>query len=145
MKSALILNNLGVIHKEMGELEKAKAYFERAYKISIDNNSTFGKVFKLINLADYYYLSKNYLKALEFSKEAFEISEQTAINEGKYKSILLLIMISEEQKDWESTAFYQKILIKYNATKEKQIIEQISNQETIRYKLEKDKIITNNK
>ncbi|RYM34054.1 tetratricopeptide repeat protein [Brumimicrobium glaciale] len=145
MKSALILNNLGVIHKEMGELEEAKAYFERAYKISIDNNSTFGKVFTLINLADYYYLSQNYFKALEFSKQAFEISEHTANNEGKYKSVLLLIKISEEQKDWERTAFYQKILIKYNEKNEKQIIEQISNQETIRYKLEKDKIISNNK
>ncbi|PWH84859.1 tetratricopeptide repeat-containing sensor histidine kinase [Brumimicrobium oceani] len=145
MKAALILNNLGVIHKDMGELSEAKHYFERAYQIAVDNESDFGEVFTLVNLADYYFLSQNYDKAFTLANDAYQLSERTINNEGKLKSVKMLIKLFEFQEDWEKTAFYQKKLIRYNDMREKQIIEQISYQETIRYKVEKEQIIAKNK
>lgn len=145
MKSALILNNLGVIHKDLGDLEIAKTFFESAYKIALDNNSDYGKVFTLVNLGDYYRLTNKYDRAFELTNKALEISENTANDEGKHKAILILIKIFEEQKLWEKTAYYQAILIKHKNKIEQQIIEQISQQETIRYKLEKERYIAQNK
>lgn len=144
MKSALILNNLGVIYKEMGELEEAKIYFDRAYKITVDNNSSFGKVFTMVNLGEYYLLTKNYDKAFKLTNEAFEISSKTANDEGKYKAVNVLVKIFEEQRLWEKMAYYQKILIDYKDKREKQVTEQISQHETIRFKIEKESFISEN-
>jgi two-component sensor histidine kinase len=138
MTSALILNNLGVIYKEIGDLKEAKKYYERAYKISIANNASFKSVFILVNIAEYYYLIKDYKKAFELADEALKKAVETSNDEAKYDVIIVLIQIFEEQKNWEKTVYYQKKLIECKERKEKQIIEQISQYETILYKLEKD-------
>lgn len=145
IKYALLLNNLGVIHKDLGNLESAKDYFERAYKITVSHNSYYGKVFTLVNLGDYYFLSGDYNKAYELTQEALDISEEKVIDEGKYKAIIELIKIFEGQEDWKKTAYYQSILIKHKEKIRQQTIAQISQQETIRFKLERERFIAQNR
>jgi two-component sensor histidine kinase len=139
---ARTLNNIGVIYLEKKDYEKAKGFYERAHKIVKEENYLEGQAFTLISLGRYYIVTNNPEQAINLSSEALIIGEKLKNEEIKLKAIKLLLEVFESQKDWERAFFYQKLLIKQNNKSEKNTMEQITQQESIRFSLEKDRFIT---
>src|SRR5690554_798256 len=141
LMSAEVLNNMGVIHLELKEYSKAKDLFERAYEIVKRKNFRLGEAFSLNSLAKYYFITDNPNKAIGLSEESLEIGKEIGNNEVITKATERLLEIYASLKNWEKAFFYQGLLIDQKIKHEQNTIEQVSQQESIRLKLENERFI----
>jgi len=142
---ARTLNNIGSIYFDFEEYNKAKEFYDRANKILENSNCLICKAFVKINLSNYYLELGEPNKAIELSLQTLEIGKKLNSEELQTNSLQLLIKINEKQKNWEKAFTYQSLLIQQTLESQKNNLQQISQQETIRLKLEQDKYITRKK
>lgn len=145
MKTALVLNNIGAIYNKLGEIEKALIHLNKANKMSVKYDSKIGVVYTNVNIAENYLLRKDFNQALVLANEAYALSKEIQNREAELKAIEGLIEILKAKNEWKQVAEYQKKLMDYQDIRESQIMTQISQNETIRYKLETEKVISESK
>jgi len=69
-KTAGTINNLGIVYKNQGENESAISYYERSLKIYEQIESEFGAMATKGNIAALFLKTKEYQKAIDYSKDA---------------------------------------------------------------------------
>ncbi|MFH1322030.1 MAG: tetratricopeptide repeat protein [Bacteroidota bacterium] len=78
---AISFNNIGIIHKNWGNYEKAIEYYLKALKIQEDLGNKDGIAGILNNIGNIYIIWKNYTKALEFYSKSLQIVQAYNLRE----------------------------------------------------------------
>lgn len=74
---ALLLNNIGVIYKTLGEYEKAIEYYQENLSLQEQINSILGMARSRANIANvYFFLGLDYDKALEYFRQSLELFQR---------------------------------------------------------------------
>ncbi|PKR82070.1 hypothetical protein CW751_01665 [Brumimicrobium salinarum] len=136
------LNNLGSIYFEKGNHKVAKSFYDRAYNLLEFSDCSFCIAFVIKNLSQYHYTLNNIDKATELAKQTLLIGNQTENETLIPNALNLLIAIYKEKEQWKVAFKYQKQLLDLNLKSKKENLQQISQHETIRLQLEKDKYLT---
>jgi tetratricopeptide (TPR) repeat protein len=71
----LIYNNLGLIYYKMDDHKKATSYYQKAYNLASEQNSSEDVMTVLNNIAVVYIKLKDYPKAEKYLKEAYDLSK----------------------------------------------------------------------
>ena len=142
---ASVYSNFGEFCKNTGELDKAKIYFDKALVLIEKNDSDYKRSFLFINYSDYYYLKGDYKQAVLFANKALILSEKINNKRAEYIILNILLKIYEKLGDTDKLAVYQKRVIEQLNEHKDQLNKQLNDLETVRFKLDKQKIIAENK
>jgi len=142
---ANVYSNFGEFYKNTGDFDNAKIYFDKAIVLIDKADSDYKRSFMFINYSDYYYLKGDYQQAILFADKALSLSEKIKNKRAEYIILNILLKIYEKLEDTDKLALYQKRVIEHLNEHKDQLNEQINQQETVRFKLDKQKIIAENK
>jgi two-component system NarL family sensor kinase len=67
-------NNLGIVFERQSDDTSAKKYYDKALQLSIEMNFTEIAALSLVNLGNIYFMNEDYAKALQYQKQALELS-----------------------------------------------------------------------
>jgi tetratricopeptide (TPR) repeat protein len=98
---AMILNNLGIVAKERGNLEKAMEYHEKALNIRLKHDDYMGIAQSYNNLGSTATEMGDIESAFEYVKKSLEVSEQHKYTRSAVISYRALQYLSNEMKDYK--------------------------------------------
>ncbi|SEP81572.1 ATP-binding protein [Flavobacterium urocaniciphilum] len=96
----------GLTQKATNKLDDAITTFKKIVNDANDVENS--KIEALYQLSNIYYSKKDYDKAFEYSKRAYDMIEKSSLRISKKKILTNLIAISEKNGDFESSSFYLK-------------------------------------
>jgi len=146
---ATLLNNLSIIARETGDLEKAFDLITKALKVWKENNDERGMVQAYNNLGHCYLTDKNEVKALENYQLAYEICQKKDFKSSALISLEMISGINAELNNFEE-AFKYHVLFKetsdslMNIEKIRQIT-QLEMQEKFNKRLQETQLIQKKK
>jgi diguanylate cyclase (GGDEF)-like protein len=94
---ALSLNNIGIIYHRIGELDRARDYFERSLAIRRELGGDNAVAGTLSNIGDVYYERKDDPKALAHHSEALELRRRIGDQAGIAASLRAIALINTRQ------------------------------------------------
>jgi PAS domain S-box-containing protein len=102
---------MGTIMESWGKLERAKTYFNQAYKYALKRNDLFEQSNNLLHIGDIEVLEENYNKAISDYKTAMKLS--LIIHHDKLYSIALsnLGEAYYHLRQYDSALYYQKLTL----------------------------------
>lgn len=144
MTKLTVYSNLGGFYKATGNLDSTKVYFDKANVLIEELDSDYKRSFILFNYSDYYYLKGNYPQATLYGEKALRLSEKIKNKRAEFVTLNILVKIYEEIGNFDKLAIYQKRIIEYLFEQKDELNEQINELETVRYKLDRQSIISEN-
>lgn len=102
-----VLSNIGYSYMKLGNFNEAKFYFEKS--LSTLPNNIFDRNYfsKLINIGEYYLLTKDTIKAEAYFKQALPLSKEMKSNKEFLKTLNFLSI-----SDKKNAAFYKNEYVK---------------------------------
>lgn len=101
-----VLNFLGVIYGNLGNLDSAYYYYQRGYELAKQKNNKQEIAFSLNNLGDYYFKKALYSIALENIMESFNVFEQINNREGMAYTLNDIGEVYLKQQDYVKALEY---------------------------------------
>ncbi len=101
-----VLNYLGVIYSNLGQLETAYKYYTKGYEIAKETSDKNELAYSLNNLGDYYFKNALYATAYEKVLEAYVIFEEINNEQGMAYTLNDLGEIFIIQKDYKKALEY---------------------------------------
>ena len=105
-RKAAILNNIGFLLKDRGDLDEALKYFREALEIDEQLGDLKGKAARLNNIGSLLYNRGELGEALKYFKEALEIDEQLGDLQGKAMSLNNIGFLSKDRGDLDEALKY---------------------------------------
>lgn len=101
-----LLNYLGVIYGNLGDLDSAYHYYQLGYELGKENNNKREIAYSLNNLGDYYFKKALYSVALENIMESYKIFEEIDEQRGMAYTLNDIGEIYMKQSDHEKALEY---------------------------------------
>lgn len=102
-----ILNNLAYSHMKLGNYKQAKFYLDESLSLLPKTIKDKNYLYKIINLGEYYLLTKDTLKSDAYFKQAFPLAKQLKSNNE-----LLITLNFLSLTDKKNAAFYKNEYVK---------------------------------
>lgn len=138
---ANVLNNLGSLYKDMGELDKAQEYLLESHAISINLNYQRGEAFSKVNLAKVCLKKNKVTVAVDSAYRAFDLGKKIGEIEVVEKATNLLINVYKQKGDYKNAFQIQELFIETKDALQEKKNDQISLQESIRFEIEKETLL----
>ncbi len=110
-----ILSNLGYSLMKSGNYEQAKLHFDKSLKLLPENILDKNYLFKIVNIGEYYLLTKDTIKAEAYFKQALPLSKEMKSNKEFLKTLNFLSI-----SDKKNAAFYKNEYVKVSDSITKQ-------------------------
>ncbi|HET54139.1 MAG TPA: tetratricopeptide repeat protein, partial [Ignavibacteria bacterium] len=101
-----LLNYLGVIYGNLGDLDSAYHYYQLGYELGKENNNKREIAYSLNNLGDYFFKKALYSVALENFMESYKIFEEIDEQRGMAYTLNDIGEIYMKQSDYEKALEY---------------------------------------
>jgi len=99
-KAAEILNDLGVIQRELGQLEMAESTLDQAFQIFVELGDSKGQAQATGNLANVFEGQERYQEAVDAYKQSAEMFEASGESDLAMYSWQALSRLHLQQKNW---------------------------------------------
>ena len=116
---ASVLNNLGIIHKEQGNFDKALEYFSRSLAIKKEKNNSIGVAITLENMGVIHFEGKRLDTAKVFFEEAIQMYQKIENDNGSERHLLgIASVLTNKGKVQKEEGQFHEALTSYNESKE---------------------------
>lgn len=105
----VVYNNMGLCYSEQGDFGKAEIYLNKAYLIEKKSGNEVGIAETQLDLANHYYLSKQYLKSIKNAKAALVTSKELGLKRNISDLYLVLAQNNEALNNYKEAHNYHKL------------------------------------
>ncbi|KKN07053.1 hypothetical protein LCGC14_1071000 [marine sediment metagenome] len=126
---AMVISNLGIIYRKLGNIDKAKEFFQEALEISINLNDEENSATYMSNLADVLIDNKDFFEAKKLLKKALRIDRKLGnLDSMSYHLSNLAHLYSEQKMNSKAMELLNKSLyIEKGMRDSRGIIQRINN------------------
>jgi ATP/maltotriose-dependent transcriptional regulator MalT len=105
----IVYNNMGLCYSEQGNFKQAELFLNKAYKIEKEIGNQVRITETQLDLANHYYLSRQYVKSVKNAEAALASSIELGLKRNVSDLYLILSQNYEAQKNYKEAHKYHKL------------------------------------